>query len=85
MLGVNTVAIGAQSGHARTTSSWVLGRLLRYFNEHVDEEMKDEQAHVPPDGPLRKEEKSSVRGKGCEALRVVMYEVGPAAPVPALD
>ena len=83
----NTIVIGAKSGHARATKSWVLGRLLRDFDDLVDESMRDEQAHVPPDTNC--EEQSSGRGKPWEALRVTVLEVEDNPPtahgVPKLD
>ena len=50
----NTLVIGVTGDHRRTTKSWVLGRLLRDFDDRVDEDMKHEQAHAPPDVPEEK-------------------------------
>jgi hypothetical protein len=94
----NTLVIGADTGHIRTTKSWVLGRLLRDFDGHLDDELRDEAAHVPPD----EEHKSRKFGlvsplahightqqKAWEALRVSVYKVDDEPPcdhgVPALD
>ena len=41
----NTMVVTAETGHSRTTSSWVLGRLLRDTNDKVDEEMSGEAPH----------------------------------------
>lgn len=38
----NVLVIGAESGHIRTTDSWVLGRFLRDYDDRVDEELKNE-------------------------------------------
>lgn len=39
------MVVTAETGHSRTTSSWVLGRLLRDTNDKVDEEMSGEAPH----------------------------------------
>ena len=76
----NIIIIGAESGHARITKSWVLGRLLRDFNDLVDESMGDERAH----GPARanREEQSSGRSKPWETLRLTVLEVEDNPPTP---
>src|SRR6187402_327767 len=84
---VNTLVIGAQSGHIRTTKTWILGRLLRDGDDRVDKEMADrEQAHVPPNATQQLHKDSpqvQVKGKGkdrpWEALRISVYEVIPGA------
>lgn len=89
----NTVVIGAGSGHIRTTKSWVLGRLLRDFNDRMDKEMENEKAHIPPGQPTDVADKTTVTGdrkkKAWEALRLTIFEVdeNPPAPhgVPTLD
>ena len=42
----NIIIIGAESGDARVTKSRVLRRLLRDFNDLVDESMGDERAQT---------------------------------------
>ncbi|KAJ5908234.1 hypothetical protein N7495_000916 [Penicillium taxi] len=39
--------IAAESGHSRTTTSWVLGRLLRDISDRLDEEMSVKQPSKP--------------------------------------
>lgn len=68
----NTIVIGAQTGHVRTTSCWILGRLLRDLDDRLDEEMRDEQLHIPP-GCI--EPPPSKNGKPWEALRISIFEV----------
>lgn len=76
----NIIIIGAESGHARVNKSWVLGRLLRDFNDLVDESMGDERAHGP--ASANREEQSSGRSKPWEALRVTVLEVEDNPPTP---
>lgn len=89
--------IDTNSGHGRETRNWVLGRFLRDFNDRLDEEMKDEQPHIPSDaGEKGKQQESAVEGgkgkakdKAFEALRVTVFEVEDMPPaahgVPTLD
>ena len=79
------MVIDPQSGHCRQTTNWILGRLWRDFNDRIDDEMKKEQAHIPPgdvnDGQQQK-------GKSpFEGLRVTVFEVLDNAQhgVPTLD
>jgi hypothetical protein len=93
----NTLVVGATSGHLRTTKSWVLGRLLRDLDDRLDDEMRHEQAHVPPDAPEEKEPIVLVAPQGgpasqpkaWEALRASVFEVDDEPPcdhgVPTLD
>ncbi|UKZ69027.1 uncharacterized protein TrAtP1_010041 [Trichoderma atroviride] len=94
----NTNVIDAASGHIRTTSNWVLGRLLRDEDDRVDEDMKHEQNHVPPtavpttvptaakgasEEPLTSVvEKPGSRRPEWEALRATIYEVDKEPPCP---
>ncbi|GAB1319241.1 RDD domain-containing protein [Madurella fahalii] len=88
----NTMVIGAVSSHSRTTKSWVLGRLLRDEDDRVDEEMKREQDHVPPNstaeihkGPppaYQDPNATAAPTPEWEALRVTVYEVDDNPPVP---
>ncbi|GAB1314548.1 Solute carrier family 40 protein (Fragment) [Madurella fahalii] len=89
----NTNVIGADSGHSRATTSWVLGRLLRDADDRVDHEMRDEQNHVPPvfageiKSPSSSESAEKVAGSPSsrpkwEALRVTVYDVDDEPPVP---
>ncbi|KAL7928853.1 hypothetical protein V8C35DRAFT_316940 [Trichoderma chlorosporum] len=94
----NTNVIGADSGHVRTTSSWVLGRLLRDEDDRIDDKMKDEQDHQPPPPgnspskespvPVITENTARQRPKW-EALRITVYDVDKSPPcahgVPTLD
>ena len=69
----NAMVIGVQSGHIRTTKSWILGKLYRVLDSGVDTDMKAEQPHVPPDAqPI----KSSIEntGRPWEALRISVFE-----------
>ncbi|KAL7956780.1 hypothetical protein V8C34DRAFT_287791 [Trichoderma compactum] len=94
----NTNVIGADSGHVRTTSSWVLGRLLRDEDDRIDEKMKGEQDHEPPppgNGPPKESpvpvvtENTSRQRPKWEALRITVYDVDKEPPcdhgVPTLD
>lgn len=94
----NTNVIGADSGHIRTTSSWVLGRLLRDEDDRIDEKMGGELDHEPPppgNGPPKEPpvpittEKSSRPRPQWEALRITVYDVVKNPPcdhgVPILD
>ncbi|OTB08093.1 hypothetical protein M426DRAFT_317197 [Hypoxylon sp. CI-4A] len=88
----NANVIGAVSGHSRSTKSWVLGRLLRDEDDRVDEEMRDEQSHIPPTVPGEApptNRQVPTQAPEWEALRVTVYEVdeNPPAPhgVPTLD
>jgi hypothetical protein len=92
----DVLVIGAVSGHARSTKSWVLGRLLRDLDNSVDDEMKDEGLHhLPPNpinGPGKPEPQitvSSPAKKSWEALRLTVFEVEdepkPDHGVPAVD
>jgi hypothetical protein len=90
---LDTIVVGASSGHARTAKSWVLGRLLRDMDDKLDKEMDGEAPHIPPDGvqdpkgisPLGQ----SSQKKPWEALRVSVYRVAERPPcdhgVPVLD
>ena len=93
----NTIVVGATSGHVRTAKSWILGKLLKDLEDGMDEEMKDEQAHVPP-GEIEKQapavtieqvQSSAPRRTPREALRVTIFEVDEGPPcqhgVPTLD
>ncbi|KAJ5769089.1 hypothetical protein N7520_003648 [Penicillium odoratum] len=81
----DVIVIGAHSGHTRTTTSWVLGRLLRDSNRIVDKIMRNEQTHRTESTRNSKtkwfEEKiaSSFSAKPAtrpwEALRISVYEV----------
>jgi hypothetical protein len=79
----NTIVIGAQSGHIRSTKSWVLGRLLRDIDDIVDKEMKHEQAHVPPAATgiqssvnqASQTSKPATTKRAWEALRISVFEV----------
>ncbi|AEO68450.1 uncharacterized protein THITE_14002, partial [Thermothielavioides terrestris NRRL 8126] len=91
------VVIDTNSGHSRVARNWVLGRLLRDFNDRLDEEMKDEQEHISSDSHDKERRAPPELGKGTgeanqkhfEALRVTVFEVddNPPAPhgVPTLD
>ncbi|KAF7588228.1 hypothetical protein BBP40_005979 [Aspergillus hancockii] len=89
----NTVVVGCASGHFRTTKSWVLGRLLRDFEDAIDKEMKGERPHIPPGATLEPKEGPSARereqGRAWEALRVTVFEVenepSPGHGIPTLD
>lgn len=77
--------INANSGHGRITRNWVMGRLLRDFNNTLDKEMKHELSHIPSDshGHLSADrEGSRVRqeSKHFEGLRVTVFEVDNTPP-----
>ncbi|RSL44927.1 hypothetical protein CEP54_014486 [Fusarium duplospermum] len=42
------LVVGADTGHSRTSSNWVLGRLLRDLTNQIDQEMLSEESHEPP-------------------------------------
>jgi hypothetical protein len=69
----NAMVIGVQSGHIRTTKSWILGKLLRVLNDGVDADMNAEQPHVPPDAQLSKSSVAET-GRPWEALRISVFE-----------
>lgn len=74
----NTTVIAAQTGHIRTTNSWVLGRLLRDMDDRLDDSMKDELPHVTP-GRVQSFIKSAAPrkegSKPWEPLRISVFEV----------
>ena len=76
---VNAIVIGSESGHVRTTSSWILGRLLRDLDDRLDSSMKNEQPHLPPNSstlfPGIESTKAREAVKPWEALRISVYEV----------
>lgn len=80
----NVYVVGAASGHSRSTSTWILGRLLRDADDRVDREMCQEHAHVPPgatgDVPQPQPDKAS--RPEWEALRVTVYNVDDNPPLP---
>jgi len=91
---VNTLVIGAVSGHIRTTKTWILGRLLRDGDDLVDKEMDDrEEAHIPPSATpssiasSQDQLKGKAKDRPWEALRVSVFEVIPGAPhgIPTRD
>jgi hypothetical protein len=71
--------IDNNSGHSRDTRNWVLGRLLRDFNDRIDEEMKYEQPHISSDQKRASTADGSGNGNGkqkpFEGLRVTVFEV----------
>lgn len=76
-----SLVVGLRSGHARTTRSWLLSRLLRDVTDDIDKQLKTEQPHTPPSqtsAPLKPGQKA------WEALRVSIYDVEPL-PKPAID
>jgi hypothetical protein len=94
----NTLVVDAETGHHRTTKSWVLGRLLRDEDDRLNKTMKNEAAHVPPttvedihDPAVQPGHQHGSRPpkQPWEALRVTIYEVDPNPPcphgVPTLD
>ncbi|KAJ4396161.1 hypothetical protein N0V93_000380 [Gnomoniopsis smithogilvyi] len=90
----STLVIGAASGHIRTTYSWLLSKFLEDFNERIDREMEDEQAHPNPrdskNTPLVPQSGlQKIVKPEWEALRVSVYEVDRSSPiahgVPTLD
>ncbi|EPS42039.1 hypothetical protein H072_4023 [Dactylellina haptotyla CBS 200.50] len=44
----NITVTGIDTGHARTTQSWLLGKLLHDLNDKLDQEMEKEMRHMPP-------------------------------------
>lgn len=80
----NTCVIGAASGHSRSTSAWILGRLLRDEDDRVDREMRQERAHVPPGATERvpKPQPDEAARPEWEALRVTLYTVDENPPLP---
>ncbi|KAH0569264.1 hypothetical protein GP486_000020 [Trichoglossum hirsutum] len=82
--------IDTNSGHGRDTRNWVLGRLLRDFNNRLDEEMKDEQLHISSEANDNEKLVPADSGKGegkgggkpFEGLRVTMFEVEDEPPTP---
>ncbi|PWY94985.1 hypothetical protein BO94DRAFT_530874, partial [Aspergillus sclerotioniger CBS 115572] len=82
---LSTLVIRADTGHVRTTSSWVLGRMLRDLDDRYDEEMENEEAHVspwqaisahPPSAECRSPgEQKKKKKKPWEALHISVYEV----------
>ncbi|PCG91083.1 Hypothetical protein PENO1_095750 [Penicillium occitanis (nom. inval.)] len=91
------MVVDTNSGHGRTTSTWVIGRLFRDFNDRLMESMKDEEPHISSDvsevqtlgSASEKEEKIVTKRKPFEGLRVTVFEVeeNPPTPhgVPTLD
>ena len=85
------------SGHGRDTRNWVLGRLLRDFNDRLDQTMKGEQPHISSDTSKKedqgyineKKEISNGKDKPFEGLRVTVFEADNNPPtehgVPVLD
>ncbi|KAI1119808.1 hypothetical protein F5Y10DRAFT_283765 [Nemania abortiva] len=77
------VVVDVDTGHRRTTKSWVLGRLFRDEDNRLINSLKNEAAHVPP------ETGSEPPKQDWEALRVTIYEVDNKPPrshgVPTLD
>lgn len=73
------------NGHSRLTRNWVLGRLWRDFNDSLDDEMKDEGLHIPPEqGNQQKQARPADSGgqggkrketRPFEGLRITIYEV----------
>ncbi|RAR13020.1 hypothetical protein DDE83_003686 [Stemphylium lycopersici] len=89
----NTLVISAVTGHQRTSKNWVLGRLLRDFDDDNDAEMENEEAHAStgttdPDTDKVKRA-SEPPAVAWEALRVSVYEFDKQPPclhgVPAVD
>ncbi len=92
-----TVVVDAETGHSRTTKTWVLGRLLRDADDKLDKSMKNEMAHVSPETEEEIHDPAVQSGEHSlgppkqpwEALRVTVYEVDPEPPrphgVPTLD
>lgn len=87
----NTTVIGSVSSHSRGTKTWVLGRFLRDEDNRVDDEMKQEQNHVPPAAteeihkgppPAYQDPKVTNPPPEWEALRVTVYQVDDNPPVP---
>lgn len=70
----NVMVIGAQSGHIRTTKSWVLGQLLRVLNDAVDTDLNAEQPHVPPDAQMSNSNVADHVHQPWEALRISVFE-----------
>lgn len=89
--------IDTNSGHSRDTTNWILGRMLRDFNDRLDDEMKDEQPRLRSDARDHEKQASTDDGKGkaqakqkaFEALRITVFEVADNPPtahgVPTLD
>ncbi|KAJ6186444.1 hypothetical protein N7519_007745 [Penicillium mononematosum] len=74
----NTMVIAAGTGHVRTTSNWILGRLLRDMDDRDDSSAKNEQPHVPPsrdDLPTAETEKRLNHSMPWQALRISVFEV----------
>ncbi|KAL2884223.1 hypothetical protein SGCOL_000162 [Colletotrichum sp. CLE4] len=69
------MVLGADSGHVRSSSSWVLGRLFRDLNYDVDKEMRPERHHVAKPEADDKKSSQTRGGLAWEALRVSVYEV----------
>ncbi|RMJ15819.1 hypothetical protein CDV36_004538 [Fusarium kuroshium] len=53
------LVVGADTGHSRTSSNWVLGRLLRDLTNQFDQEMQSEESHVPPSTDDNKKDTSN--------------------------
>ncbi|KAK6541497.1 hypothetical protein TWF694_007305 [Orbilia ellipsospora] len=71
----NVTVIGVESGHIRITGSWVLGKLLSFLNDTVDEDMSIEQSHIPPDASSSERKiKDTEHGRPWEALRISVFE-----------
>jgi hypothetical protein len=87
---VNTLVIGAMTGHQR--SNWVLGRLLRDFDNRHDVEMDNEESHKSQQPAAEKsKDTKSVDARpvtqnqstvAWEALRVSIYEFNEDPPCP---
>ncbi|KAJ5930626.1 hypothetical protein N7466_006119 [Penicillium verhagenii] len=82
----NTLVIPAGSGHSRTTTSWVLSRLLRDTSDRLDEDMKGEAPHQMTGSwetwhpsfwrsTMGLESKVEPPSRPWEALRIAVYEV----------
>lgn len=83
-----TMLIEPNSGHSRQTKSWVLGRLWRYFNDHLDSAMREEREHDAaagdflekqqkiPHADMMRDERQGEGGKPhFEALRVTIFQL----------
>jgi hypothetical protein len=82
----NTLVISAMTGHQRTSKNWVLGRLLRDFDDGNDAEMENEEAHASIETAGLKIQKVNRPGQpstvAWEALRVSVYEFDKQPPCP---
>lgn len=86
---VTVTVIDTESGHHRESKTWILGRFLRDFNYQLNNEMKDEQSHIPSDFKDEPIPTGNGKGRPWAGLQITVFEVAdnpsPAHGIPELD